>query len=157
MSFKKVLLASAFVIIVIVTVPAHAQQTVIFVDDDAAPGGNGTSNFPFHNLPEAVEAARTLSGGIIQIRVAPGDYPVASTLLIDRSLDLEGSTQLVRQNLLPTGEVVAGTATRVFATNSSLTELVRVERSNSAVLSNLIIGGFIFRRHRLPKRRRQWY
>ena len=33
--------------VIVVTVPAHAAPTVVIhVDDDAAPGGNGTGRFP---------------------------------------------------------------------------------------------------------------
>jgi len=135
-----------FVIAVtVVTVPAHrATPVVIHVDDDAAPGGNGTDRFPFDNLSEAVDAASTVPGPVI-IKVEPGDYPLVSTLMIDRPLDLRGSTeQIVGTDSWPTGEVVPGTATRVFASNPALTQLVLVGHGDSTVLPDVNIRGFVF-------------
>lgn len=129
----------------VTTVPARAAPAVVIhVDDDAAPGGNGTGRFPFDNLPDAVDAARTVTGSVT-IKVRPGDYPLAETLVIDRSLKLSGSTeQLDGTDSWPTGEVVPGTATRVFASNPALTELVLVGRGNGSVLPDVNIHGFVF-------------
>jgi len=127
------------------TVPAHtAQPVVIHVDDDAAPGGNGTARFPFKNLPDAVDTARTIFGQVV-IQVEPGDYPLANTLVIDRSLlELRGSTvQINDADSLPTGEVVSGTATRIFASNATLPQLLLVEGGNSTVLHDVNIRGFV--------------
>jgi len=136
----------AFIIAVIVAVPSHATQApiiIIHVDDDAARGGDGSGRFPFDNLPDAVAFARTLSGQVI-INVAPGDYPQANTLLIDRSLVLQGSTrQVASQDRWPAGEVVPGTATRIFASNPALTYLVLFDRE-SFVLNDVKISGFVF-------------
>jgi hypothetical protein len=123
-------------------VAAQNSTTVIHVDDAAAPGGNGTGGFPFHNLPEAVEAARTVPGRVI-IKVEPGDYPLASTLVINRALDLQGATQqLAGLDHWRTGQVVPGTATRVFATNQALTQVVLVD--SGSVLGDVNIKVFIF-------------
>ena len=117
---------------------------VIHVDDDAAPGGNGTARFPFDNLPDAVDAARAVAGAVI-IKVEPGNYALAETLVIDRSLDLRGSTEQVDDSdSWPTGEVIAGTATRVFASNPALTQLVLVDRGDGTVLGDVHIRGFVF-------------
>jgi hypothetical protein len=114
------------------------------VDDDAAPGGNGSGRFPFDNLPDAVDAARKHAGSVI-VEVEPGDYPLASTLVIDRPLDLRGSTkQSDGADSWPTGEVVLGTLTRVFAANPMLTQLVVVDRGDAAVLHDVNIRGFAF-------------
>jgi hypothetical protein len=126
------------------TISDHtAQPVVIHVDDDAAPGGNGTARFPFDNLPDAVDAARTILGRVI-IQVEPGDYPLTTQLVIDRSLELRGSTvQINDADFLPTGEVVSGTATRIFASNATLPGLLLVDRGDSTVLHDVNIRGFV--------------
>src|SRR5262249_29428869 len=126
-------------------VPAKAAPAVVIhVNDDAAPGGNGAKNAPFNNLPDAVEAARRLPGAVT-IKVEPGDYALTETLLIDRPLDLRGSTEQVDgSDSWPTGEVVAGTATRLFALNPALTRLVLVDRGDGTVLGGVDISGFVF-------------
>jgi photosystem II stability/assembly factor-like uncharacterized protein len=121
-----------------------APPFLIHVDDDAAPGGNGTAGFPFNNLPQAVAAAHSISGPVA-VNVAPGDYALRRTLVIDRSLVLQGSTEQVRgKGQWPTGEVVPGTATRVFASNPALTQLVLVDRGNGTVLRDIAVSGFVF-------------
>jgi hypothetical protein len=121
-----------------------ASGVVLHVDDDAMPGGNGTKKHPYSNLPEAVAAAHAVSGDVV-IKVEPGDYALAETLVIDRPLDLRGSTEQVDgDDPWPTGEVVPGTLTRVFSTNVSLAELIVVGRPAAPVLSDVTIQGFIF-------------
>ena len=133
------------VAVTVATVPANATPVIIIhVDDDAAPGGNGTGRFPFDNLPDAVAAARTVPGSV-KIRVRSGDYPLAEALVIDRSLDLIGSTEQVDgTDRWPTGEVVPSTATRVFASNPALTQLVLVDSGYGTVLTDVNIRGFVF-------------
>jgi len=133
-----------FIFATVMAIPVHtAQRVLIHVNDDVAPGGNGTARFPFNNLPEAVDAARTILGPVI-IQVEPGDYPLTSTLVIDRSLELRGSTvQINHGDSLPTGQVVPGTATRIFASNATLTRLLLVDRRDSTVLRNVKIRGFV--------------
>jgi len=130
--------------VTVMEIPAHtAQPVLIHVDDDAAPGGNGSARFPFKNLPEAVDTARTVVGPVI-IQVEPGDYPLTSTLVIARSLELRGSTvQINDSDSWPTGQVAPGTATRIFASNPTLTRLVLVDRGDSTVLRDVNIRGFI--------------
>jgi len=121
-----------------------APGFVIHVDDNAAPGGDGSGRFPFDNLPDAVDAARTVPGAVT-ITVEPGDYALAATLVIDRSLHLRGSTeQADGADAWPTGEVVPGTETRVFASDPALTRLVLVDRGDGTVLEDLDIRGFAF-------------
>jgi hypothetical protein len=137
--------ALAFAVaLAVVTVPAYpTSSVVIHVDDDAAPGGNGSGAFPYRSLPEAVAAAHGVSGAVV-IKVEPGNYPLAETLVVDRSLELRGSTQQVVSNdRWPTGEVVPGTETRVFSTNPSLAQVIRVGRSDGGVLSDVSITGFV--------------
>jgi hypothetical protein len=117
---------------------------VIHVDDDAPDGGDGSSEFPFDNLPNAVDAARAIVGAVI-VEVEPGDYPLASTLMIDRQLDLLGSTaQSAGADSWPTGEVVPGSLTRIFAADPMLTQLVVVDGGEATVLRDVDIRGFVF-------------
>lgn len=52
----------------------HAQST-LYVDDDAAPGGNGnTWNTAFQYLQDALAAASASGGTVTEIRVAAGTY-----------------------------------------------------------------------------------
>ena len=125
--------------------PAQTAQTAtIHVNDDAAPGGNGTSNSPFHNLADALAAARATSADVV-IKVAPGEYATASPLVIDRPLELRGSSVLIEDaDGWPTGDVATGTETRVFASNATLAQFILVGRSDGEVLSDVRIRGFVF-------------
>jgi hypothetical protein len=115
----------------------------IHVDDDGAPGGDGTSQFPFNNVPAAMAAARAVTGPVT-IKVAPGDYALAETLVIDRSVDLRGSTEPVQDlDGWPTGEVVSGTATRLFASSPAMARLLLVERADATVVDDVRIRGFV--------------
>ena len=77
--------------------------------------------------------------------MAPGDYPVDTTLVVDRSLELRGSSVSVKDaDGWPTGEVAAGTETRVYSTNSALLQLLLVGRGDGGALSNVSIRGFVF-------------
>lgn len=121
------------------------KEVVIHVDDDATPGGNGSGRFPYQNLPEAVAAAQAIAG-VVAIKVEPGDYALAEPLVIDRSVDLLGSTEQVESDdPWPTGEVAAGTRTRIFATNQlGSYSLVVVGRGDGSVLTGVRISGFVF-------------
>jgi hypothetical protein len=120
-----------------------APHVVIHVDDDAAPGGDGSGRLPFDNLPDALAAAR-LAEGRAMIVIKPGDYEVPRTLVIDRAVELRGSTELIQgPDGWPTGDVVAGTATRVFASDPSMARLLLVDQGTS-VVSDVVISGFIF-------------
>ena len=122
-----------------------AGEVVIHVDDGASPGGNGSGRFPYHNLPEAVAAAHAIAGPVV-IKVEPGDYALAEQLVIERSVDLRGSTeQIESDDPWPTGEVAAGTQTRIFATNPlGSYSLLVVGRSDGGVLTGVRISGFVF-------------
>jgi hypothetical protein len=128
------------------TAVTAAPTVVIHVDDSAAAGGNGSGGAPFRNLPEAVAAARTADGRAV-INVQPGDYPLVAPLLIDFPLVLHGSTIQVDDpdDPWPTGSVVPGTQTRVFAAAPIGTQpLVSVGRTDSTVMGGVTIRGFVF-------------
>ena len=95
---------------------AAGKTVILHVDDGAAPGGTGSGMAPFNNLPDAVATARILGAGVV-VNVEPGNYPLVSPLVIDFPLVLRGSTEQVVDvdDPWPTGSVVPGTQTRVFA------------------------------------------
>ena len=110
-----------------------ANKFAIFVDDDAPPDGNGTARFPYANLQDAVAAANPSSQSVT-IRAGPGDYVLGAQLLVERPVDLRGSNELIEDaDGWPTGDVVAGTETRIVAANAAgaqrLLTLVDVTRS----------------------------
>ena len=79
--------------------------------------------------------------------VEPGNYPLVSPLVIDFPLVLRGSTEQVVDvdDPWPTGSVVPGTQTRVFAAAPmGARALVSVGRADSAVMSGVTIRGFVF-------------
>src|SRR5262245_30128337 len=121
------------------------QTTTIHVDDDATPGGNGTAHAPYNNLPEAVAAAYAISGAVV-IKVEPGAYGLAEPLVIERSLELRGSTEQVdSDDPWPTGEVAVGTGTRIFAINPLGSQsLIVIGRRDGGVLNGVRISGFVF-------------
>jgi Protein of unknown function (DUF1565) len=138
----------AFVVVAlaaIVAAPAQTAQTVVIhVNDDAAPGGNGTSRAPYDSLTDALAAAGATSAAVV-ITVAPGNYAIAGSLVVDRPLELRGSSVLIQDaDGWPTGDVVAGTETRIFASNSTLPQVILVGKGDSSVLSDVTIRGFVF-------------
>ena len=136
-------LALAIALTAVTVLSASEPPVIIHVDDDAAPGGNGTAMLPFNNLADAVAAADGVTG-FVTIKVAPGDYPLSETLTIDRPIDLRGATeQLYDNESWPTGAYVPSTATRVFATNPAMTRLIQVDRGDGNVLRTVSIRGFV--------------
>lgn len=135
----------ALALAVFATPAQTAPQRVIHVDDDAMLGGNGSGRFPYNNLTDALADARTTSGAVV-INVAPGDYAVESSLVIDRSLELRGSSVLIEDaDGWPTGAVAAGTETRIFGTAPLGTQpLVAVGRADAVVINDVGIHGFVF-------------
>jgi hypothetical protein len=130
-----------------VAVPVFtAKPVTVHVDDDAAAGGDGSGRFPYNNLPDAVAAAGAFSQAVV-IRVAPGNYSLAAPLVIDRSLELRGSTRQVDRegDRWPSGEVVPDTETRVFATSAIGSQpLVQVGHVDGTVLNDVTIRGLMF-------------
>lgn len=140
------LLFAVVVALAVLATPAQAApHRVIHVDDDAAPGGNGGARFPYNNLMDALAEARTISSAVV-INVAPGDYAIESSLVIDRSLDLRGSSVLIEDaDGWPTGAVAPGTETRILGTGPLGTQpLAAVGRSDGVVIDDVRIRGFVF-------------
>ena len=127
------------------SVRAAPSAPTIHVDDDAAPGGDGSALFPFNNLPDALSAAKASLGPVI-IEVAPGLYSVDHSLVIDHSMELRGSSTLVKgADGWPTGEVVSGSETRIVGTALLGTNsLVAVGQPGGLAISGVTIDGFIF-------------
>jgi hypothetical protein len=135
-----------FVAFACLAVPAFtAASIVIHVDDDAAPGGNGSGQSPYNTLAAALEAAKATSESV-RIIVAPGEYAITETLTIDRSLDLRGSTELLKDtDGWATGDAAAGTETRIVAGSSLGSQpVILVGRSDATVLDDVSIRGFVF-------------
>jgi hypothetical protein len=136
--------ALAIVMAALATSVGAAPAATIHVDDDAAPGGNGSASFPYNNLPEALKAARVSAGPVI-IEVAPGLYSVDHSLVIDHSMELRGSSVLVKgADGWPTGAVVPGSETRIVGTSLLGTDsLVAVGQPGGPAISGVTIGGFV--------------
>jgi len=146
-SFAETCIVTLLVVVTlaaIVVAPGQAAQTkTIHVDDNAVPGGSGTATAPYNNLADALAAASATSAAVV-IKVAPGDYAVASSLVVDRPLELRGSSVLIEDaEDWPTGDVAAGTQTRVFASNATLAQLIRVGQGGGG-FSGVTIRGFVF-------------
>jgi len=127
------------------SVPVSTEKHVVLhVDDGAAPGGNGSGGSPYNTVEAALEAARATSGSVA-INVAPGDYVISRSLVIDRSLELRGSSVLDEDSDgLPTGDVAAGTETRIVAAAElGLQPLILVGRADATVLDGVSIRGFV--------------
>ena len=139
-------LAIVVALAALLATPAQTASTrVIHVDDDAPAGGDGSGRSPYDNLTDALARARTASGAI-EINVAPGDYAIDSSLVIDRPLELRGSSVLEQGNDgWPTGAVAAGTETRIRGTTTLGTQpLLDVGRSDAVVIEDVGIRGFVF-------------
>jgi len=138
-------IALAIVIATLATSARAASVATIHVDDDAAPGGDGSAGLPYNNLPDAFSAAKTRIGPVI-IEAAPGVYRVDHSLTIDHSMELRGSSGLVTgADGWPTGEVTRGSETRIVGTTLLGTDpLVAVGRADGLAFSGVTISGFIF-------------
>jgi Protein of unknown function (DUF1565) len=139
------LLASVVALAALPVTPAEsAPATVtIHVDDDAPSGGNGSGRSPYSKLEDALAAAKVTSADVV-IKVAPGNYSVSNALVIDRPLQMRGSSVLIKgADGWPTGDTAPGTETRVSSTNASLAQLIQVARSDGGVLSDVRIEGFV--------------
>ena len=120
-----------------------ARHIELFVDDDAELGGNGSSKKPFRTLEEAVAAAPS-SSNLVIINVAPGEYPLTQTLVIDRSMELRGSTmQHADGTQFASGDVDESTVSRLYAAGAGMVDLIRVEGANGAITTDVTIRGFV--------------
>jgi hypothetical protein len=137
--------ALAIVMAALATSVHAAAVATIHVDDDAAPGGDGSARFPYNNLTDAFSAAKASVGPVI-IEAAPGLYSVDHSLVIDHSMELRGSSGLVKgADGWPTGEVVGGSETRIVGTALLGTDpLVAVGRPDGLAVSGVTIRGFVF-------------
>jgi hypothetical protein len=122
-----------------------ATVTSIYVNNTAAPGGDGSTRLPFNNLTDALSTAKVIVGSVV-IAIAPGVYTIDHSLVIDRPLELRGSSVLVQgADRRPTGEVVQGTETRIVGTSTlGTTPLVAVGRTDGVVISGVTISGLVF-------------
>ena len=135
-----------FVAFACLAVPAFTDASIVIrVDDDAAAGGNGSGQSPYNTLAAALEAAKATSESV-RVIVAPGEYAITETLVIDRSLDLRGSTELLKgTDGWATGHAAAGTETRIVAASSlGAQPVILVGRSDVTVLDDVSIRGFVF-------------
>jgi hypothetical protein len=119
-------------------------QRVIHVDAGARPGGDGSGRFPFNNVADALGLANSLGGALVV--VAPGIYPVVSTLHIQSPIELQGSNVMeVDDAGRPTGSVVSGTETSIVGTTALGTApLVSVGSSAGGVIQGVQIRNFTF-------------
>jgi hypothetical protein len=135
-----------FVLLVGFAIDAHsATHQIIHVDDNALTGGDGTAAKPYNTIAAAVARARVV-GGDPTIKVEPGLYELASTIIIDIPLDLVGSSVLeIDSNGWPTGVASPGTETRIVGLAALGTlPLVSVGRTDGVVMNDVNIRGFSF-------------
>ncbi len=112
----------------------------LFVDIRSAPGGDGSKSAPFQNLGDAVNRANEQGGATI--RVAPGRYETAQTIRIQSPVAILGSNVIKYDvNGWPTGEVAAGSETRIVGTSElGTTPLILVSRLDARIVSNVTIA-----------------
>jgi hypothetical protein len=79
------------------------------------------------------------------INVAPGDCVITHTLVIDRSMDLHGSSVLDEDSdTWATGDVVPGTETRIVAAVELGSQpLVLMGRADGTVVDHVSLRGFV--------------
>jgi hypothetical protein len=112
---------------------------VVFVDDDAAPNGDGSNRTPFQNVSDAVAAINATGGGTIM--VAPGVYPVTQTIRLEKPVNLRGSNIMISSSDgWPTG-ALDRTETRIVGTAALRTATMIVAgRADGAVLDEVTIS-----------------
>ena len=120
------------------------RGSLIHVDADAGPGGNGSAKFPFEDIADALALAGSLGGAVVIVK--PGQYPVSSTLRIQSSIELRGSNVMeVDAAGWPTGSIVPGTETRIVGTSALGTSaLVVVASTDGSVLHGVVIRNLSF-------------
>src|SRR6516162_3052180 len=135
----------------------------IYVDVNAAPGGDGTRNAPVQTIAQAMERAREIrrnERSRIVIHVAPGVYNENFPIYVNVSnLALRGSTHLIEDDddlpgncgtdSAPVPCVESGTETLIAPpppqTVGSVLFLIAPTKENAAAkLTDITISGFIF-------------
>jgi polygalacturonase len=113
---------------------------VVFVDDDAAPSGDGSSRTPFRSLSEAVAAINGSGGGTII--VAPGVYLVTTTIRLEKPVNIRGSNvALANSDGWPSGALLDGTETRIVGTSAlGTTTTIVAGKADGTVLNNVTIS-----------------
>lgn len=96
-----------------------AVLSVVYVDDSAAPGGNGGQFQPYQTIAPAIP--RVVPGG--KIKVAAGTY--AESLTIDRGLTLQCA-----QASVPVGSRTAGSIAETVINASGLATAVTIKANN---------------------------
>ncbi len=119
---------------------AAATKKWVFVDDGAPPGGDGTPQSPFQAIGDAVAAANAAGGG--RIKLAPGVYPIASTLRVEVPVEIRGSNVMRFDSQgWPTGEITPGTETRIErAAALGAATMLLAGRLDGEVLRNVTIA-----------------
>jgi parallel beta-helix repeat protein len=85
--------------------PFIVEPKIKFVDSNASPGGNGWSwETAFTTIDQAIQNAK--DG--YEIRVRQGNYPVSSTIFIDRSIVLKGGYEREIQDPIATPTIIDG-------------------------------------------------
>jgi len=135
-----------FLLLVSIGLAVEAQAAtprVIYVDANAAPGGNGTAARPYNAIADAVTLARS-EGGHPTIKVDPGFYEIESTITIDFPVELAGSNVLeMDSNGWPTGVVRSGTESQIVGSTAlGASTLVSVGRTDGVVINGVSVHGF---------------
>jgi hypothetical protein len=123
---------------------SNLNETIYYVDANAAPGGNGSLQHPFQGIADAIARSHIDHGGAL-IKVRPGTYSVSNTLVIeDDSVSLIGSDVLETDSGgFPTGNVTPGTETLLTgALSLGSTPLISIGQSSGSVVRNVTIQGF---------------
>jgi hypothetical protein len=141
------LLIALLAVIMVLTganVARATQRGVIPVDHNAASGGDDSTRFPFNNIAEALTVAGSLGDAVVI--VAPGTYPVSSTLRIQSSIDLRGSNVMeVDDAGWPTASIAPGTETRIVGTEAlGTSDLVSAGPSDNGILHGVEIRNLTF-------------
>lgn len=95
--------------------------SVVYVDDSAAPGGDGTQLKPYQTIQEGV--VRVVAGGTIH--VAAGNYTFSAPIEIAKNMTIEGADK----------------ATTFIKPSATLTYFFRVPSGSSLSLSNFTFDG----------------
>lgn len=100
------------------TAPAMEKTLVLYLDDDAPKGGNGTYRRPYGDLLDTIERARTEASRFdrVIVRIAPGEYLVKKQFRIDFPVEIQGSNVPgLDLDGWPTGTVEEGTEAALVA------------------------------------------